>query len=320
MKCVVCGKETRFRICGSCLIERGAVAKLEKLNLEVCAKCNSIKIGGVWLNIPLEEAIERIVYEKLKVDPNLSVNGVKVEEKLIVLSGILNDDPVEISIPLQYKLHRISCPRCSMESGGYYEAIVQLRAVKRVLREDEIRKAEEIVQRSLSESEGEKEFLSKFEKTKNGIDFYFGSKKLGEKISRRISTELGGRIFESRKLHTRVDGRDSYRFTFLVRLPEYEDNDIVIKNESLYVVKNAKMSRGLDLLTGKSANIIDAKVAVKRSDLDWGVITNLDESSAEIMTEKGDIVLVQRPFRAEIGKEVFVFEYKNRNYAFPRDL
>lgn len=320
MKCVVCGKETNHKICGACLVEREVVARLEKFDLDVCPKCNYVKIGREWLNVSLEEGIERSVCEKLRVVPDFSINEIKIEKKVVILSGILNDDLIEISIPLNFKIHRISCPRCSMESGGYYEAVVQLRASKRVLREEEISKAEEIVQKTIFESKGEKNFLSKFEKTKNGIDFYVGSKKLGEKISKRIAEELGGKITESKKLHTRIDGRDAYRFTFLVRLPEYEDMDIVVKNGNLYVVKNARISRGLDIFSGRTENIVNATVAVKRDKLGWGLITNLDQTLAEVMSEEGELIIVQRPFGAEIGKEVFIFEYKNRNYAFPKDL
>lgn len=319
MRCVVCGKESNYKICGECLVERQSVASIEKFNLELCSKCNSIKIGKDWLKIGLDEAFQKLICEKLWVESGFEVQEIIISERFAIIKGILNGDFVEVSVPFSYGVRKISCPKCSMESGGYYESIVQLRAERRQLREEEIEKAKEIANRTILENEGEKSFLSKFEILKNGIDFYLGSRKLGEKISRRIAEELGGKIFESKKLHTRIDGRDAYRFTFLIRLPEYEDLDVVVKNETLYVVKNARMGKGIDFLAGKYANIMNAVVVVKRSSLGWGVITNLDESSAEVMTEKG-IVLVQRPFGAEIGKEVFVFEYKNQTYAFPRDL
>lgn len=295
------------------------MASIEKLNIEICSRCGYIKIRGNWIRIPLEEAIKKSVNEKLRVDPNFQVDEIILADKFLILKGVLNEDVVEVTVPFTYRFRKICCPRCSMESGGYYEAIVQVRADKRDLKVGEIEKAKEITNRFLLESEGEKDFLTKFEVNKNGIDFYLGSRKLGEKISRKIAEELGGKVFESKKLHTRVDGRDFYRFTFLVRLPEYEEMDIVEKGDTLYVVKNIRMAKGFDFLSGKYANIMKTNVAVKREFLRWGVITNLDESSAEVTTEKG-VVIVQRPFGAEIGKEVFVFEYKNKNYAFPKDL
>lgn len=316
----MCGKESEYKICGECLIERQSVASIEKFNLELCSKCNSIKIGKDWLRLSLSEAIKRLIWEHLRIEPNFEVQEITVAERFAIIKGVLNGDLVEVSVPFRYGVHKISCPKCSMESGGYYESIVQLRAIKRQLRNEEIEKAREIVNKAIREKEGDKNFISKFEILKNGIDFYLGSRKLGEIVSRRIAEEFGGKIFESRKLHTRVDGRDAYRFTFLIRLPEYEDLDVVVKNDTLYIVKNARIGKGIDFLTGKHANILNATVATRKNAFGWGVITNLDESSAEIMTEKGDVVLVQRPFGAEIGKEVFVFEYKNKTFAFPRDL
>lgn len=316
----MCGKEGKFVICGECLSERKEVASIENFTLETCSKCQSVRFGRNWLKISLEKAIEKVILEKLRVDPNFEVKEISVLDKTAILRGVLNDEFIEISIPFDYRLRRISCPKCSMESGGYYESIVQLRAEKRPLRKEEIEKAKEIVNKTILEKDGEKDFLSKFEILKNGIDFYLGSRKLGEKISRRMAEEFGGRIFETRKLHTRIDGRDVYRFTFLVKLPEYEDLDVVVKNDTLYVVKNARLGKGIDFLSGKYESIENTSVTVRKSSFSWGVITNLDESSAEVMTEKGNVFVVQKPFGAEIGKEVFVFEYKNRFYAFPRDL
>ncbi|MEM0215695.1 MAG: NMD3-related protein [Archaeoglobaceae archaeon] len=320
VRCVVCGKESKYKVCGECLIEREKVASIEKFTLEVCSKCNSVKMGKDWQKIGLGEAIESWIAEKIRVVQDFEVQEIVVYDKIAILRGILHGDFVETEIPINYKVHRISCPKCSMETGGYYESIVQLRAGKRQLREEEIQKAREIVEKTIMECEGDKDFISKFEIMKKGIDFYLGSRKLGEKISKKIAEELGGKILESKKLHTRIDGRDVYRFTFLVRLPEYEDMDVVVKGENLYVVKNSRAGKGIDLISGKHANITNTTLVAKKESFGWGVITYLDESTAEVMTEKGDIVLVPRPFGAEVGKEVFIFEYKSRTYAFPRDL
>lgn len=302
------------------MIEREKVVAIDKFNLEICSKCNSIKIGREWLKIEPEKALEKAILDNLRHYPNFEVKEIRIQDRLAIFRGILNGDLVEISVPIRYSVHRITCPRCSRESGGYFESIIQIRAFKRHLREEEIEIAKKIVENFIMKTDGEKDFISKFEFHKNGIDIYLGSRKLGEKFSRKIAEELGGKIFESKKLHKRIDGRDAYRFTFLVRLPEYENMDVVVKKETLYVVKNAQIGKGIDLLSGKYANVSNSDVAVKKSSFGWGIITNLDETSAEVMTEKGDILIVQRPFGAEIGKEVYVFEYKNKNYAFPKDL
>ncbi|MCX8172312.1 MAG: NMD3-related protein [Archaeoglobaceae archaeon] len=319
MKCVVCGKETKYKICGECLVERQRIASIEKFDFEFCSRCGSVKIGREWQKINLEEAIKRCVDANLRIDPEFHLKEIFLAEKFAILKGFLHGDYVEVNVPLGYKIRKICCPRCSMESGGYYEAIVQLRA-GRELRIEEIERVKEIVSKFIVERGGEKDFLAKFEILKNGIDFYLGNRKLGEIVAKKISDEFGGKIFESKKLHTRVDGRDSYRFTFLVKLPEYEEMDVVTKGDRLYVVKNARIGKGLDFLSGKHTNIVDAKIAVRKSYFKWGVITNLDKNSAEVMTEKGEVIIVERPFSAEIGKEVFVFEYKNKIYAFPKDI
>ncbi|MEM0202653.1 MAG: 60S ribosomal export protein NMD3 [Archaeoglobaceae archaeon] len=320
MRCIVCGKESKFKICGSCFAERNTLAHLPSLELEKCGKCGSFRFGREWVWVDERSAIEREVFRNLAVFPDFSVESVEILKNSAVIKGTIYGDCVSLTIPLNLRTRTITCPRCSKESGGYYEAVVQVRAQNRSLRKEELEKAREIVESVLSGSKGEKDFLLKFEETKSGIDFYFGSRKIGEKVSKMIADELGGSVFRSKKLHTRVDGNDVYRFTFLVRLFEAEDYDVVLKDGKVCIVKNAKLQKGIELMTGKAVNVSGATLIAKKEEMSWGVITNLDESVAEVMDSEGRIFHVPRSFGAEIGKEVFIFNFGQRIFAFPKDL
>lgn len=318
VKCIICGRESEDKICGRCFVERFRIAELEKFELELCSKCGAIRFGRDWKNIGLSEALKFEILKNLKLNPEFRIKEIKLNDSILI-KGEIKGEEVELTLPLSYRIHRISCPRCTRESGGYYEAIVQIRAGRK-LREGEIERIIEIVRSILQGCEGEKDFLSKFETFKYGMDFYFGSRKIGEKVSKRVLEEFGGRIFESKKLHSRMDGQDIFRFTFLVRLPEYEEGDVVIREGRIYIVKSARLSKGVEIFSGKTANITNSVVIAKRDSMKWGVITDLDENIAEVMDEDGRVFAVSRPFNAKVGGEVFIFEYRGKFYAFPIDL
>lgn len=318
MKCIICGKESENKICGKCFVERFKIAELEKFELELCSRCGAIKVGKDWKNIELGEALEFEILKNLNLNPEFRIQEVRLNYSILI-KGKIRGEEVELTLPPSYRIRRTSCSRCTRESGGYYEAIVQIRAGRR-LREEETKRILEIVNSILQDSEGERDFLSKFETFKYGMDFYFGSRKIGEKVSKKISEEFGGRIFESKKLHSRMDGQDTFRFTFLVRLPEYEEGDAVIRDERIYIVKNARLSKGVEILTGKTGNVTNSVLIAKRDSMKWGIITDLDENLAEVMDEDGRVFAVSKPFNAKVGAEVFIFEYKEKFYAFPRDL
>lgn len=320
MRCILCGKESNFKICGSCFAERNTLAYLPSIELEKCGKCGSFRFGREWARTDDAKAIERSVFENLVVFPDFNLERVEILKNSAIVTGTIYGDLVSVTIPLNLRIRTITCPRCSRESGGYYEAIVQVRAQKRSLRDEELEKARKIVESILSGSEGEKDFLLKVEETKSGIDFYFGSRKIGEKVSKAIAEELGGTISRSKKLHTKIDGIDVYRFTFLVRLSEAENYDVVLKDEKICIVKNAKLQKGVELMTGRTVNVSKATLIAKKEEMSWGVITNLDESIAEVMDSEGRIFHVPRFFGAEIGKEVFIFNFGQKTFAFPRDL
>lgn len=320
MKCIVCGKESEFKICGKCFSERNSLAHLPNLEIEKCGKCGSFRFGKELIRLNDTSALEKKILEKLTLHPDFDLETFELFRNSLIVTGSIFGDRVSITIPLNLRIRTITCTRCSRESGGYYEAIVQIRAQNRNLKIEEIEKAKDIVNTILATSDGEKDFLLKFEETRFGIDFYFGSRKMGEKVSKAIVAELGGSVSKSKKLHTRIDGNDVYRFTYLIRLPEAEENDVVLKNGKICVVKNAKLQKGVEILTGKNLNISGSTLVVKRDEMNWGIITNLDESIAEVMDSEGRVFHVIRPFGAKLGKEVFIFSFEGRVFAFPRDL
>lgn len=324
MRCIICGKEVKNSyICGNCIVEREEVVKVEPIEIVQCSRCGFIRIGGKWKNIELEEAIKNELLKSIYVIDGFDVEDIKIDlrNRELTVSGKLFGDFISVKTPFSLKIKRTTCLKCSRISGGYYESIVQLRADNRKLKDYEISEAKRVIQEVLeNEIENEKAFLTKIEEKKEGIDFYFGGRDIGKKISRKIVEKLGGKIIQSKKLAGRKDGVDLFRFTYLVRLPSYENGDIVLKDENICIVKDRRAGKGIDIFTGKSINIKDSKVIARRSDLFEGIVVNIDETVAEVMSNDGRMFMVNKPYATEIGDSVYIFEYNNNYYAFSKKI
>jgi nonsense-mediated mRNA decay protein 3 len=263
--CPKCGKETdEFfdAVCKDCfregitLLEPASVA----VSLHVCTHCGDYFKGKerTSMEAVVEDAVRKAVRKKHGPDcvveiPELRIELSENERSAQVfltvktkIKGVEIEEQGEESVILK----REACERCSRIAGGYYAAIVQIRADYRVPTEKELAKAEDIAYSSL----GEDDFVSKEQMLKEGLDIYVSSAEYGYRISRAVVKKLGGSFFESRKLYGRKDGRDIYRVTLLVRLPGFQKGEIVEVRERRISVENVIEGTGIegvDMNTGE---------------------------------------------------------------------
>jgi nonsense-mediated mRNA decay protein 3 len=263
--CPKCGKETDDffdAVCKDCfrqgktLLEPASVA----VSLNVCTHCGDYFKGKERTNIEalVEDAVRRAIKKKHGPDCVVDISELRIEfpenERnarvfLTVktkIQGVGMEEQGEIAVILK----RETCERCSRIAGGYYAAIVQIRADYRVPTDDELTTAEDIAVSSL----GEDDFVSRKQMLKEGLDIYVSSAEYGYRISRAVVKKLGGSFSESRKLYGRKDGRDIYRVTFLVRLPGFQKGEIVEFRDRRIAVENVMEGRGIegaDMNTGE---------------------------------------------------------------------
>lgn len=316
VRCAVCGKECAGSLCSKCAVEKLNLVVVDDIEVVECSSCGRYKRGGRWVSTTLNEILEHEVLRNIKLNENFDLHSIEILGKEIVLYGSYGGEEVVYKLPFNFKIKKMSCERCSRQSGGYYEAIVQIRAEGRRLEDDEVSTAVRILSTVL-EAEGDNDFafVSKVEEKKEGIDVFIGGRDVGRKISYKIASELGGKVFESKKLHTRIDGQNAYRFTYLVRIPPYKVGDVVVVKDRLAVVTNPKLGKGLDLITGKTLDVRDSKIAVKKEELAKGVIVSFDEHAAEVMCESG-LIVVEKPFKCKVGEEAKIFEFNGKYWAF----
>jgi nonsense-mediated mRNA decay protein 3 len=195
------------------------------MDLNVCPKCNAVKIGSKWYSQDMfESAIHRTVIANIEKSENITDFDCKLSveksyEQCAVKAEI-NFSIGKISatrlLCTKIRLKRISCDMCSKFYGGYYEAIVQIRATRRKLGTDEIIDIENFVDAQLACTKDV--FVSKHEYRDGGIDLYLSDKRFAKALAQKLSKKLGATFKQSAKLHTRKCGKNVYRMTYLVRI------------------------------------------------------------------------------------------------------
>ncbi len=332
-RCPICGRPVEsLDMCPKCYTERREIFWVENIvELVRCPRCGFFKIGGRWRNVTFEDALTDHIIKSMRVIPELEVKSVgviplskgEVGKFSVRLEGALEGESVTSERIVDVRVRSEVCKRCSREAGGYYEAIVQIRAEGREISKEELEIVGNIISRILEkERENQKAFISKIVERREGIDYYFGDRNIGRKVSRIIAEELGGKITESKKIHTRRDGRDVYRFTYSVRLPAYRKGDVVEEGGRICVVTSQRLGKAIDIDSGDSVNLKNPKVIAKRDEIKESVVVSCDKFVVEVLHPvTHEVVRAKRP-KANLspGDPVFVVEHGDEVYVIPKEL
>ncbi len=170
-----------------------------KLSLKQCKKCGRIFLRGQWVRED-DEALSSWVVSKCRGEFEEGEYAFGKARFLIKKQG--GNVYVECFISMEYL--PTTCERCSKISGGYYEAVVQLRG-------DPVKIAKFL--KHFKRAIAKKTFISKEEERHGGVDVYVGSSKaVLEFIS---ENRLNAKI--TSKLVGMKDGKRVYRATVLLR-------------------------------------------------------------------------------------------------------
>jgi nonsense-mediated mRNA decay protein 3 len=146
-------------------------------------------------------------------------------------TGVVRETPLEESVVVPVKISRGTCDRCGRIAGGYYNAIVQVRADGRTPTPEERNRAVEIAEAYIAdrESAGDRNaFITEIEEVDDGVDVRISTTQMGQGAATRIVRELGGSVENYPTLVTEDgDGNEVYRVTYAVRLPEFTPGDVI---------------------------------------------------------------------------------------------
>lgn len=271
MFCVECGKETEELsergLCQDCFLKKTSLARLpERVDIEVCVHCGSRKRGEVWLQ-PLRaslkpgDAVDEIAEtaavvreaarDVVDLDKTFRVEGWRARTEptdahhkhwatRLELWGRAEKFEARAAVDTVVRVKGATCLRCSRRQGGYFEALVQIRAAERDLSPEEIRHARRVASRLMERivSDGDAmAFVLKDEEIEGGLDVYFGTTNAGRMVAKQVAQDLGGKTTEHAKIVGQKDGLDLFRITFAVRVPSYRKGDVVVLDDEAWLVQ-----------------------------------------------------------------------------------
>jgi len=211
-------------LCRSCLSAQPSL-RLPKLELVECPRCGAVKVGGHWLEF--QEGVRQIVFSHLEVasfesgamefvkageiGAQVKVEAEKRRGEVRIQVRSLQPEVgfLQTSLPIKKETCRI----CRLKSGGYYEAILQVRGKNlenvRKLLEEEVSKT--------SKEDG-RLFITRVEEVEGGLDYYLSSVELARRLGRLLRTKHGAQLSETAKLVGSRGGRRRYRVSVLARV------------------------------------------------------------------------------------------------------
>ena len=251
MFCVECGSEGpifRDGVCKNCFIKTHTFTNGPSIiDLPICVNCNSYKFKNTWTNEFLGDVLRRLIKNNFQISREFEKVDINTECKeakdglscKVFISGFIDDLEIVEEHSIQVRLRRAVCDVCSRQSGGYYEAIVQIRPDKVKLSRkelDDIMSTVGALVEDLQAKGNRALFITDIGEEHGGLDFYISERSAGLVIAKKIQEQYGGIIKQSSKNIGMKDSRQMYRVTYLVRLSPYKKGDFLEFGKSLFYI------------------------------------------------------------------------------------
>lgn len=336
-----CGKDIESAIDGLCiecfLDGRKLTSMPHHVDLQICANCGDLKFGNRWVTKDRQEAIEDAAVDSIMAIKEAKVVGVEVASSeqdpysyVVVADITLNIDGVvvEDTSATIVRLKNTVCKRCSRQLGNYYESILQIRADSKGKSQRIMRRALNRVQNLVdSQSISNRQlFITKTEEVQGGIDVYLSSISLGKAAAKDLSDNYCAETKEASKLVGQTtDGQEMYRVTYLVRLPEFHEGDVVIfegRYFKLIRVSN-NGAKVIDLINFRErsinrSSVHDLKVHESAEDLKEATVISQNGSEIQVLHPRNySTIDLKISDDAEIGEVVKVVEIDDVLYFVP---
>ncbi len=271
MLCLRCGKREQFadNLCENCILETITPVEVKPVvHGTVCPSCNRILHHRSWEECPgnLPDAVLRIAADSLTFmeglkNPDIELSVDSSDSNTFRVSGKVRTNYkgllIEQEIGVEVRISNVLCTFCSRKSGNYFEAIIQIRGLDGFTRE-EVDRILEGIRNSVASAyrKDPNVFITREEEVRGGWDLYMGDNSFAKQLSQKLHDTYGGETKLSSSLFGRKDGRDVYRYTYLVRFPGFLQGDYLIREgEPLKIEKIARVVKVRSLRTGREENL-----------------------------------------------------------------
>lgn len=248
--CYLCGKDAVLDgLCTECYNKEHPLIRVSSpLEIIACKRCGSVKIPGGWRTVrPSSSESDELV--RRQIDILLSREVERFTDDIEITYGVEKRldrvlyirikavgrshgslEPHTEEYPVEVRVSYVTCDTCGLMSGGYHEAILQIRADGRDVTDTEEEAILSIVTQIAETEYGKdsKAFASQTKRTKFGFDFKMGS----DHMCRLAADELQSRYLAEKKENYKLIGQErggkgKYRVTILLRLPRWVVGDFV---------------------------------------------------------------------------------------------
>ncbi len=339
--CVKCGRDCEESLNGLCidcwLRSRRLAALPHHVNLKVCTNCGEYEFKNRWLKkdrlVAVQDAATNallIIYNAVPISVTIVTDEQDPHVYAVTIRTICDvmGYQVEDETSTTVRIKNTVCRRCSRQLGSYYEAILQIRTksgrLSREDKEDTITLVENSVARQATVNRSL--FITKIELVTGGVDVYLSSMSLGKSLARELADHYCAETKESPKLVSQTtDGRNVYRITYLVRLPEYHVGDVVVFQGRHYKLTriNGNGGKVVDLMDFRErvvhrADMVDIKLYARSADLKEATVVNKSGSEIQVLDPDNYSTMDLRiPQGADIGETVRVVAVDDALYYVP---
>ncbi|MDY0266362.1 MAG: NMD3-related protein [Methanimicrococcus sp.] len=339
--CPECGKETDRivkNVCSECFGKRLKLFELpEVLHARICQRCGAHYYKSRWddLGTPEEVAVlaaeEHLgisdVIENVTIGMHPHARSPYIFDVLVDVEGDVDGVTYYQDGKVEVRIKREACEMCSRRAGGYFEGIIQIRANHRIPLKEEIVRCLKMTEEAMLAQlkKGDKlAFVTDTMTFKDGADVYIGSAKAGRHVCKHIIERAGGTVTESFTLAGMKDGREIYRTTFALKLPEFKKGDVVFFEDKVIEIKNCgKRVTGLNLMNSSNffidgEHFKDAKLLGNIEEAKETVLVAIEEHGIQVLDpETFETVTIQKPmgFNALPGSEIKVLKTKYGLFA-----
>jgi len=342
MFCVECGREGKLyeHVCADCFLEKHQLVTVPPIiDVVFCTHCESVQKGKHWESyMRRDEALMDAVESHVKLEEGARLSDLEYDinetdpnnlQLTLRLAIAYEDLLAQRTLETHVRLHNSSCDICSRRHGNYFAAIVQFRADNRDLDSEELQDVEELADRKVREMEGSSRaiFMTKKTRTHGGWDFYLSTHDAGKRLAATLAERHGGKVSDSAKLAGRKDGKDQFRMTYSVRIPEYRKGDFIEVGGRLLLVKSIRYNKAdtIDLRTWQPTPMTTRELEGARMlggpDMERSAVLIL-ESELEVQLMDPDTyetVTLKKPagFR-KVGDTVPVVKTESGIFLLPR--
>lgn len=314
MFCVECGKEgkTYRGLCLDCYLKKRVFFRIpSEITVTFCRNCDAHRILNQWKTGDMWADIEDAIKSRITAEIPLECSFDR-EKGTVTCRGTFEGRKIEKTDHIKIKEKYRLCPKCSLQRGGYFEAILQVRGAK----EEQLERIGEIIKRKVDDQHS---FITKKEKVRGGTDYYMGARGAAEQAAKEIREKFGGKLTISSSLVGVKDGKRVYRDTYSVRLPEYIGSFFKLDNK-LYRVVAAGRKLQLEGMDGETRYIYEKELkrAVKvELEAREATVLHHDKNTLYIMDSLDFTTKeVAKPKGWREGKKIKIVEYEGNIYAF----